>query len=116
MKRCLYLFAGLPRESDGFLPACVFEKPTPSTTDSFILIRRTLWGYRAGLRQTTNDIAAARDLWPVAHRQLEILFQYVDEQCLFQIPKGYWAFIDWNMKLDRSAAMQGVIIYAGRRL
>jgi alpha-L-rhamnosidase len=117
VKRCLYLFAGLPRESDGFLPACVFEKPTPSTTDTFILDYAALYGAIVlDYVRATNDNAAARELWPVAHRQLEILFQYVDEKGLFQIPKGYWAFIDWNMKLDRSASMQGVIIYAGRRL
>jgi len=117
VKRCLYLFAGLPRERDGFLPACVFEKPTPSTTDTFILDYAALYGAIVlDYARATKDIAAARELWPVAHRQLELLFQYVDEQGLFQIPKGSWAFIDWNMKLDRSAAMQGVIIYAGRRL
>jgi alpha-L-rhamnosidase len=117
VKRCLYLFAGLPRESDGFLPACVFEKPIPSTTDTFILDYAALYGAIVlDYARATNDITAARELWPVAHRQLELLFQYVDEQGLFQIPKGYWAFIDWNMKLDRSAAMQGAIVYAGRRL
>jgi alpha-L-rhamnosidase len=117
VKRCLYLFAGLPRESDGFLPACVFEKPTPSTTDTFILDYAALYGAIVlDYVKASNDIATARELWPVAYRQFELLFQYVDDQGLFQIPKGYWAFIDWNMKLDRSASMQGVIIYAGRRL
>lgn len=117
VKRCLYLFAGLPREHDGFLPACVFEKPTPSTTDTFILDYAALYGAIVlDYARATNDIATARELWPIAYRQFELLFQYVDEEGLFQIPKGYWAFIDWNMKLDRSAAMQGVIIYAGRRL
>jgi alpha-L-rhamnosidase len=117
VKRCLYLFAGLPRESDGFLAACVFEKPTPSTTDTFILDYAALYGAIVlDYAKAAQDITAARELWPVAHRQFEILFQYVDDRGLFQIPKGYWAFIDWNMKLDRNAAMQGVIIYAGRRL
>jgi alpha-L-rhamnosidase len=66
--------------------------------------------------RATKDVAAARELWPVAHRQMKILLEYVDANGLFQTPKGYWAFIDWNMKLDRTAAMQGLMIYAGRQL
>ncbi len=117
VKRCLYLFAGLPRESDGFLPACVFEKPVPSTTATFILDYAALYGSIVlDYLQASNDLAAAKELWPVAYRQIELLLKMVDDQALFQIPNGYWAFIDWNMSLDRSASMQGVIIYSGRRL
>ena len=91
VKRCLYLFAGLPRESDGFLPACVFEKPTPSTTDTFILDYAALYGAIVlDYVKASNDIATARELWHVAYRQFELLFQYVDDQGLFQTPKGYW--------------------------
>jgi alpha-L-rhamnosidase len=117
VKRCLYLFAGLPRESDGLLPACVFEKPTPSTTGTFIVDYAALYGAIVlDYVRATKDVAAARELWPVAHRQMKILLEYVDANGLFQTPKGYWAFIDWNMKLDRTAAMQGLMIYAGRQL
>jgi alpha-L-rhamnosidase len=115
--RCLYLFAGLPRESDGFLPACVFEKPAPSTTATFILDYAALYGaILLDYFQATNDLAAAKELWPVAYRQIEILPKMLDDQALFQTPMGCWAFIDWNMSLDGSASMQGVIVYSGRRL
>ena len=117
VKRCLYLFAGLPRERDGFLPACVFEKPTPITTETFILDYAALYGaILVDYVKATDDIATARELWPVAHRQLEILLEMVDDKHIFRIPADAWAFIDWNTKLDRAAAMQGVIIYVGRRL
>ncbi len=117
VKRCLYLFAALPRESDGFLPACVFEKPTPVTTGTFILDYAALYGatvldyVRAG-----GDRATGIDLWPVALRQLELLLVNVDPSGLFVIPKGIWAFIDWNSKLDRAAPIQGVMIYSCQRL
>ena len=117
VKRCLYLFAGLPRESDGLLPACVFEKPTPSTTGTFIVDYAALYcAIVLDYALATKDLPTARELWPVAYRQLEILLAHSDENGLFQPPEGYWVFIDWNMKLDRSAAIQGLLIYCGRQL
>jgi hypothetical protein len=117
VKRCLYLFAGLPRESDGLLPACVFEKPTPSTTGTFIVDYAALYcAIVLDYARAANDLASARELFPVAFRQLEILLANVDSNGLFQPPKGYWVFIDWNMKLDRAAAIQGLLLYCGRQL
>jgi hypothetical protein len=117
VKRCLYLFAGLPREIDGFLPACVFEKPTPTTTDTFILDYAALYGaILLDYARATRDLQTVHELWPVAYHQLELLFTHVDEAGIFQTPPGAWAFVDWNMELDRSASMQGIMIYAGRRL
>jgi hypothetical protein len=117
VKRCLYLFAGLPRESDGFLPACIFEKPTPTTTATFILDYAALYGAIVlDYARATNDMETAKELWPVAYRQLELLYAYVDETGIFQIPPQSWPFIDWSTELDRSASIQGVMIYAGRRL
>lgn len=117
VKRCLYLFAGLPRGSDGFLPACIFEKPAPVTTDTFILDYAALYGaILFDYLRATKDLATARELWPVALLQIDLLFAYVDQDGIFQAPPGSWSFIDWNQQLHRSAAMQGVMIYAGRRL
>lgn len=117
VKRCLFLFAGLPQESDGFLPACIFEKPTPSTTATFILDYAALFGAIVlDYARATNDLETAKELFPVAYHQIELLFANVDESGIFQIPPQTWAFIDWNSQLDRAASMQGVMIYAGRRL
>ena len=117
VKRCLYLFAALPRERDGFLPACVFEKPTPTTTGTFILDYAALYGaILLDYVRASGDHAAALELWPVALRQLELLLVNVNESGLFVIPKGIWAFIDWNPKLDRAAPIHGVMIYSCQRL
>jgi hypothetical protein len=113
VKRCLLLFAALPRESDGFLPACVFEKPAPSTTETFILDYAALYGAIVlDYARATRDLATARALWPVALRQMKLLQTFVDANGLFQIPRNYWAFIDWSQALDRAASMQGVMLYA----
>ncbi len=115
VKRCLYLFAGLPRE-DGFVSACVFEEPKPQRGHEYILDYAAL--YTAALldyARASNDWHTARELWPVARRQLEILRTYVGSEGLFAAPKGAWVFIDWNDKLDRTAAMQGVFVFALRQ-
>jgi alpha-L-rhamnosidase len=117
VKRCLYLFAALPRLSDGFLPACVFEKPTPVTTGTFILDYAALYGaILLDYVRATRDRATAVDLFPVALRQLELLLVNLDDKGIFIVPKGSWAFIDWNRSLDRAAAIQGVMIYSCQRL
>ncbi len=117
VRRCLYLFAGLSRESDGYLPACVFEKPVPSTTETFIVDYAALYGaIILDYLRATGDQKTARDLWPVAKRQLDLLLVNVDDAGLFAVPTGSWAFIDWNAALDRTAAMQGVMIYCCQQL
>ncbi len=110
VKRCLYLFAALPRASDGFLPACIFEEPTPATTGTFILDYAALYGaIRLDYVRASGDRATALDLWPVALRQLELLLMNVDSSGLFVIPQGSWAFIDWNRELDGSAPIQAAL-------
>jgi hypothetical protein len=61
--------------------------------------------------RATRDLAAARDLWPVVGRQMEILGQFVNRDGLFVDPRDWWLFIDWNDDLDRTAPMQGVLLY-----
>jgi alpha-L-rhamnosidase len=116
VKRCLYLFAGLSRESDGYLPACVFEKPTPVTTDTFILDYAALYGAAVlDYARAAQDVTTAKELYPVARRQFDLLLPSVKDG-IFVLPKDQWAFIDWSRELDRNAPAQGVMIYALKRL
>jgi hypothetical protein len=115
VKRCLYLFAGLPRE-DGLLSACVFEKPTPICGGTYIMDYAILYG--AALLDyvhATGDAHTGAELWPVVQRQLEIVGQNVNQDGLFVDPKNMWIFIDWNDQLDRTAAMHGVLLYCYRQ-
>ena len=117
VKRCLFLFAGLARGSDGMLTACVFEKPAPLTTDTFILDYAALFAaVLLDYTRASKDIATARELFPVALRQFELLFKYVDAENLFHAPPDLWLFIDWNRQVDYAAAGQGVMIYAAEQL
>jgi hypothetical protein len=115
VKRCLYLFAALPRE-DGLLAACVFERPRPTRGGDYIMDYAVLYG--AALLdyvRATGDTSTGRDLWPVVRRQLEIIGQSVNQEGLFVDPRNLWIFIDWNNVLDRTAAMHGVLLYSYKR-
>jgi hypothetical protein len=115
VKRCLYLFAGLPRE-DGLVCACVYEKPRPAYGGIHIFDYAAL--YNVALLdyvRATGDLSTGRELWPVALRQLEILGRTVGADGLFVDPRNIWLFVDWNQKLQRDAAIQGVLLYAYRQ-
>lgn len=116
VKRCLYLFAGLPR-SDGLVNGCVYERPVPTyadttTLDYAALFCVTLQEYV----EATGDTAAGLDLWPVACRQIEVLLERLDGNGIFTDDGRTWCFIDWAFGLDKSAATHAVIVFALRRM
>ena len=115
VKRCLYLFAGLPRE-DGLLPACVFEQPKALRGHEYIIDYAALYpALLVDYTRATGDTTTARDLWPAARRQIEILDQYAAQDGLFAAPKGSWVFVDWKDGLDRTAAMHAIFVYSLRQ-
>ncbi|MFA7344098.1 MAG: hypothetical protein WC003_07320 [Terrimicrobiaceae bacterium] len=109
-KRCLYLFAATSSQ-EGIVPACVFEVPQPHAGNDFILdytahFAVTLLEYA----ETSGDWQTANDLWPLAWRQLEMLQSHLDERGLFADPGNWWIFVDWEPRLHKETAMQGVIL------
>jgi hypothetical protein len=115
VKRCLYLFAGLPRE-DGLVSACVYDQPKPLCGGQYIMDYAALYGAAVlDYVHATKDLTVARDLWPVVRRQMEIVGQYVNADGLFVDPGNWWLFIDWNDELDHITPMQGVLLYCLRQ-
>jgi alpha-L-rhamnosidase len=115
VKRCLYLFAGLPRE-DGLVSACVFEDPQPTRGHEYIMDYAAL--YAACVLEYANasgDWSTARDLWPVVQRQMEILLPFVSDEGVFVDPGGWWIFVDWSPTLEKTAAMHGILLYSLRQ-
>jgi alpha-L-rhamnosidase len=115
VKRCLYLFAGLPRE-DGLVAACVFEDPRPLRGHEYIMDYAAL--YAAAVLEyakASGDWAAARELWPVVRRQMQILTSFVSTDGLFVDPGGWWIFVDWSEPLEKTAAMHGILLYSLRQ-
>jgi alpha-L-rhamnosidase len=115
VKRCLYLFAANARE-DGLVAACVYEQPRPRYGAIHIVDYAALYNVSlADYLEATNDAATARELWPVAKRQLEILSKHLGADGLYVDPKNIWIFIDWSDKLHRGAAIQALLQYAYQR-
>jgi alpha-L-rhamnosidase len=115
VKRCLYLFGGLPRE-DGLVAACVYDDPQPLCGRQYIMDYSALYAAAVvDYVRATGDRAAARDLWPVVRRQMEILGQFVGSDGLFQDPGNWWLFIDWSDELERTGPMQAVLVFGYRQ-
>jgi hypothetical protein len=115
VKRCLYLFAANPRR-DGLVAACVYEKPQPRYGAIHIVDYAALYNVSlADYLQATDDMETARELWPVAKRQLEIIGKDINADGLYVDPRNIWIFIDWSDKLHRGAAIQSVLTYAYQR-
>jgi hypothetical protein len=113
IKRCLYLLAYCARE-DGLLTATIFEHPQVQPQggncciDYALLYNVILLEYL----QQYGDMQTANDLWTVAWRQTEIALQSVTAGLFApEDAGGWWRFFDWCEGLDKTAAMQGCLIY-----
>lgn len=115
-KRCLYLLAGLSGE-EGYLIGTVFEAPEPHAQVGQYLFDYSLL-YNAALKEyvmASNDVETARDLWPLAKRQLDIIYKYLQPDGLVNYAKAnaeWWLFFDWKEGLHKEAALQGLSIFA----
>lgn len=114
-KRCLYLLAGLS-DNDGYVLGTVFETPKPHAQagqrlmDYALLYNAALYEYA----KATNDLETAKELWPVAKRQLNIINQYVksDGMVDYEAASKWWLFFDWKEGLNKEASIQGLMIFA----
>ncbi len=113
IKRCLYLFAG-SRFPDGRMGANVFTEPEPAADDTYLTDYALL--YPIALEDylaETEDAEALADLLPPALEQADwVLTHYVDGSGTVSPEAGKSAFIDWSDDLDRTAAVQGVLVLA----
>ncbi|BBD46134.1 MAG: glycoside hydrolase [Proteiniphilum sp.] len=115
-KRCLYLLAGLSHRN-GYLHPCIYETPEPRGDERLFLLEYALL-FNATLKDyllATNDKQTALDLWPVAKKQLDIIYQYVDKDGLMDFARAnreWWIFIDWREGLHKEVPLQGVSIFA----
>lgn len=114
IKRCLYLFAALPR-SDGSLPACLFERKTgiSGATDYIVeydaLFGVTVYDYVAA----SGDISTGKDLWETILGSMRVPLAHVSETGAFQSSATpHWNFLDWSKEpLDTDAGGHGHLLY-----
>lgn len=111
VKRCLYLFAGVPNDQ-GKVSANVFIEPQLIADDTF------LFDYSLFFLSTLHDYyLASRDketlieLWPTAYRQVELALERLDKNHILEDSSEWWSFIDWQQGLNKQTPSQAILIY-----
>lgn len=115
VKRCLYLFAGMPDE-DGRIAACLYIDPELMADDVFffdysLFFVPSLYDYYTA----TGDEETLKELWACAKEQVMLSSKEFDEKHIYQIREGLNCFIDWKAGLDKQASGQAVYIFCVRR-
>lgn len=110
--RGLYLYAATA-DSGGLVFGTLLEKPAPHPEKHFpidycLLYNIILYDYYFA----TGDLKTLEDLWVIARRQVRLVLPYVGRDGIFTPSPSWWHFIDWNDRLDKQTALQGVAIYA----
>lgn len=116
VKRCLYLFAGLA-DSNGKVMSDLYERPVVRRGNTYLMDYGALFPVILfDYFKATNDRQTAKELWPVALRQIDFISCFVNDSGLFIEPEKIRIFIDWCVPLQRQASMHAVLIYSLRRI
>jgi alpha-L-rhamnosidase len=112
VKRCLYLFAGVP-DDKGKIAANVFVAPKLMADDTYLFdyslfFASTLHDYY----YATSDLETLKELWPTALRQVELALERLDENHIVKDSSDWWSFIDWQEGLNKQTPSQAVLIYS----
>jgi alpha-L-rhamnosidase len=112
VKRCLYLFAGVP-DIKGRVSANVFVAPTLIADDTYLFdyslfFVSTLHDYYF----STSDLETLKELWPTAYRQIELALERLDDHHIIKDSTDWWSFIDWQEGLNKQTPSQAVLIYS----
>ncbi|MFC0560563.1 alpha-L-rhamnosidase-related protein [Halalkalibacter alkalisediminis] len=115
VKRCLYLFAGVPNDQ-GQVSANLFIAPTLVPDDTYLydyslFFTTTLYDYF----QATNDRETLEELWPIAYRQVELALEKLNDRGIVEDSPTWWSFIDWHEELNKQGPSQAILIYALKR-
>ncbi|WP_078434885.1 family 78 glycoside hydrolase catalytic domain [Metabacillus halosaccharovorans] len=115
VKRCLYLFAGVP-DNKGRISANLFIAPSLIPDDTYLfdyslLFTTTLFDYY----EATKDTNTLAELWPLAYRQVELALERLDDKGIVIDDESWWSFIDWHEDLNKQAPSQAILIYTIRR-
>ncbi|MCD8372511.1 MAG: hypothetical protein LUD27_04330 [Clostridia bacterium] len=114
VKRCLYLFAGTA-DDDGNISACVFTSPKNEADDTFMFDYSLLFSAAvADYFEYTGDIATAKQLYPLALKQIRLASKRFKNNVIPDSDKLGWCFLDWNLYLNKQAGAQAVYIYCAK--
>lgn len=111
VKRCLYLFAGVPNDK-GMVPANVFVAPKLIADDTYLFdyslfFVSTLHDYY----YATEDTETLKELWNTGYRQIKLAMERLDGNNIVKDSSEWWSFIDWQDGLNKQAPSQAILIY-----
>lgn len=111
VKRCLYLFAGLP-QAEGRIGACLYLEPKLQV-DDVALFDYSLFFVSClhDYYEATGDMETLKELFPVADRQIELALRELDQDGVVKDKDTWWCFLDWADGLNKQAGAQAVLIY-----
>ncbi|WP_099224006.1 family 78 glycoside hydrolase catalytic domain [Listeria costaricensis] len=115
VKRCLYLFAGLP-DTQGRVPANLFIAPEVRADDTYLVdyalyFMDTLYDYY----QHTGEKETVRELWPTAKSQLNFAAEHLNELGIMEDRPYWWSFVDWNPDLSKATPTHGLYLLTLKR-
>ena len=115
VKRCLYLFAGMPF-NEGKISACLFLEPEPEPDDTYLFDYALLFvSALADYYEETKDEETFADLYPSAMKQIDIALDYLTDDNIIPDHSGeFWCFVDWGDDLNTQAASLAILIYSIR--
>lgn len=116
IKKCLYLFAAFTEEK-GRTPQCIFQKTVGNCTDGNPLIDYSLLFpvCVCDYYEHTGDTQVVDDLFEVADLQLQI-GREDSKDGILNTKEGWWTFIDWCPGLKKNTSLQGIFLYALRKM
>ena len=112
VKRCLYLFAGLT-QNEGRVGACLFLEPAPQVDDTALFDYSLFFiSCLHDYYEATGDRSTLRELFPTAHRQIELSLRELDGRGIVADKDAWWCFLDWGDGLNKQAGAHAILIYA----
>ncbi len=117
-RRCFYLFAACTR-ADKYLPGCLYQRPEVAFDDTMEIPDFT-YLYCVSIAEYynhTGDLDTLRELFPVIENEMRLAIESLDENNILTIPDYGWpGFIDWAAGMENVTGVQGVFLYALKRL
>ncbi len=119
IKRCLYLFAAYTDQG------CRVPRDIFQSTDETYCHKEWLADYSlmfpiclCDYYEHRKDEEIINDLFELADEQLKIAYQATDEGIVKDLEElvEWWAFIDWCDGLQKVTSMQGILLYALKKM
>ncbi|KAJ7244074.1 bacterial alpha-L-rhamnosidase domain-containing protein [Mycena rebaudengoi] len=114
VKRCLYLFAAVPR-TNASLPVCVYDLPALRGASDYIVDYDALFGVTlAEYVAASGDLETGRALWETALGSMRGPLAHIDPDThrFVGARTSAWKICDWAEELHTDASMHGVVLLA----